>query len=131
VETMLVRLKAYDPRRGHLLRRFTTRGIKFEGQRGWYRVEKDLADYLRMVRQVDTNPHSPLAFDVATEAEAERMDVEETVQARPARATDDLPLSVPRPAPGVVTTGDLPDAATTSGVPEGHGLGRRGRKAQE
>ena len=51
METLLVRLKPHDPRRGHVLRRYTYRGIKFHEERGWYRVEKPVADYLRAVRQ--------------------------------------------------------------------------------
>ena len=64
MESMLVRLKSHDPRRGHVMRRYTYRGIKFQEDRGWYRVENDVAEYLRTVRQVTTDEHSPLAFDV-------------------------------------------------------------------
>ena len=35
METMLVRLKSFDPRRGAVLRRFTYAGIKFHEERGW------------------------------------------------------------------------------------------------
>jgi len=133
METLLVRLKAFDPRRGHVLRRYTYRGVKFDGAHGWYRVEKGVADYLRAVRQVDTDPHSPLAFEVATEADARRLDEEEAAQTRPTRATDEIPLAVPRsPAAGAVTTADLPDGALTGAIAtEAPGLGRRGRKGQE
>lgn len=48
-DTLLVRLKPYDPRRGHVLRRFTYAGIKFQEERGWYRVERPVAEYLRAV----------------------------------------------------------------------------------
>jgi hypothetical protein len=132
-ETVLVRLKAHDPRRGHVLRRYTYGGIKIEGSRGWYRVEKDVAEYLKTVRQVDTDPHSPLAFDVATEDEARRIDAEEAAQVRPARATDNIPLSVPRaPAAGAITTADLADGAVIGGGGAADAQGpRRGRKGQE
>ena len=46
-DTLLVRLKPYDPRRGHVLRRYTYAGIKFQEERGWYRVERPVAEYLR------------------------------------------------------------------------------------
>lgn len=52
METLLVRLKPYDHRRGHVLRRYTYAGIKFQVDRGWSRVEKPVADYLRAVRQI-------------------------------------------------------------------------------
>lgn len=109
MESMLVRLKPLDPRRGHVLRRFTYQGIKFHEERGWYRVEKVVADYLRAVRQPPTDPHSPLAFDVCTEDEARAMEAKdkEAATARKA-ATDDIKLSVARPA-GAVTTADLPE----------------------
>ncbi len=38
METILVRLKPYDHRRGHVLRRYTYAGIKFQVDRGWSRV---------------------------------------------------------------------------------------------
>ena len=50
-DTLLVRLKPYDPRRGHVLRRYTYAGIKFQEERGWYRVERPVAEYLRAVRE--------------------------------------------------------------------------------
>jgi len=108
---MLVRLKPFDPRRGLVLRRYTHAGIKFHGERGWYRVEKPVADYLRGVRQQAADANSPLAFDVCTEEEAKTLDVREkdSVNGRKA-AADDIKLSVARPA-GAVTTADLPEPA--------------------
>ena len=82
METLLVRLKPYDPRRGFVLRRFTYKGIKFQEERGWYRVEKPVADYLAGVRQVEHNPHSPLAFDVQTDEEAKALDAREESEAK-------------------------------------------------
>ena len=46
MQTLLVRLKPYDPRRGFVLRRYTYRGIKFHEERGWYRVDKAVAHEL-------------------------------------------------------------------------------------
>jgi len=124
--TMLVRLKPYDPRRGHLLRRFTYRGIKFQVERGWYRVEEPVADYLREVRQVSSDEHSPLAFDVCSEAEARSVEEKETEAANTRKAaTDDIKLSTAR-AEGAVTTEDLPAPAKRS-TGGSRGSGRKGR----
>jgi len=110
METMLVRLKPLDPRRGHVLRRFTYQGIKIHEERGWYRVAKAVADYLRSVHQQPADPHSPLAFDVCTEDEARATEAKEKEAANARKnATDDIKLSVARPS-GAVTTSDLPEA---------------------
>lgn len=114
METLLVRLKPHDPRRGHLLRRYTYRGIKFHEERGWYRVEKAVGDYLRTIRQVASNEHAPLAFDVCTDDEARSLDTKEkeaTVTRK--AAADEIKVS-PARAEGAVTTEDLPDAAKAS-----------------
>jgi hypothetical protein len=66
-DTLLVRLKPYDPRRGHVLRRYTYAGIKFQEERGWYRVERPVAEYLRAVREVPTDRYAPPAFDVCAD----------------------------------------------------------------
>ncbi len=111
METMLVRLKPLDPRRGNVLRRFTYQGIKFHEERGWYRVAKAVADYLRSVHQQPADPHSPLAFDICTEEEARSTEAKEKEAANARKtATDDIKLSVARPA-GAVTTADLPEPA--------------------
>jgi hypothetical protein len=108
METLLVRLKSYDPRRGHVLRRYTYAGIKFQDDRGWYRVEKPVAEYLRKVREVAGDPYSPSAFDVCTEAEAQALDAAEADEAKVKRgANDDLKVS-PARSPGAVTTAELP-----------------------
>jgi hypothetical protein len=109
MESMLVRLKPHDPRRGHVLRRYTYRGIKFQEERGWYRVQKDVADYLRTVRQVATDEHAPLAFDVCSEAEARELDKkEQEAQKTRKAAADTIKLSRARDR-GAVTTDDLDD----------------------
>jgi hypothetical protein len=111
MDTMLVRLKPFDPRRGQVLRRYTHAGIKFHGERGWYRVEKPVAEYLRTVRNQPTDANSPFAFDVCTEEEAKALDARERDAATARKtATDDIKLSVARPA-GAVTTADLPEPA--------------------
>ena len=127
MQTLLVRLKPYDPRRGCVLRRYTYRGIKFHDERGWYRVEKVVADYLRGIRQVAGDDHSPPAFDVCTGDEAKALDTREKEGAVPrAAATDDIKVSAVR-TENAVTTEDLPDAAVASGgnkVPDRKGRGK-------
>lgn len=114
METLLVRLKPHDPRRGCVLRRYTYRGIKFHEERGWYRVEKAVADYLRAIRQVAGDEHSPPAFDVCADDEAKALDAREKEGAVPrAAAADEIKVS-PARAEGAVTTEDLPDAAKAS-----------------
>lgn len=81
-QTMLVRLRPYNPKRGCLLRRFTYRGIRFMEDRGWYRVDEDIAGYLKGVRQVDSDPDSSLAFDVCTEEEARALEEKERKEKR-------------------------------------------------
>lgn len=108
METLLVRLKPYDPRHGFVIRRYTYLGIRFQHERGWYRVEKGVAEYLRAVREVPTNPLSPLAFDVCTEEEAKKLEAAEAEAAKVKQsATDDLRVTVARPV-GALTTDDLP-----------------------
>ncbi|MBI5535999.1 MAG: hypothetical protein HY898_24980 [Deltaproteobacteria bacterium] len=116
METMLVRLKPYDPRRGHVLRRFTYAGVKIHEERGWHRVTKAVADYLRGVHQVANDEYSPLAFDVCTDEEAKALDVRDEVETKVRRsATDDVRLS-PSRNDGVLTTAHLGEPAKTNGA---------------
>lgn len=127
METLLVRLKPYDPRRGHVLRRYTYRGIKFHEERGWYRVDKAVADYLREVRQVPSDEYSPVAFDVCTDDEAKALDAKDKkATAKRKAATDEITVSEPR-SEGAVTTDDLPEAdKAPSGAAKSSG--RKSRK---
>jgi hypothetical protein len=116
MDTMLVRLKPHDPRRGFVLRRYTYRGIKFHAERGWYRVEAPVADYLRAVRQVASDEHSPPAFDVCTADEAVALDARDKEGAATrADAAEDLKVSLAR-SEGAVTTADLPASAPAAGA---------------
>jgi hypothetical protein len=128
METLLVRLKPYDPRRGHVVRRYTYAGIKFQEERGWYRVEKAVAEYLRNVRQVPSDRHSPHAFDVCTEAEAKTLEASEAEEAKVKRsATDDIKLSAAR-AGGTVTTEDLPKQGQSAEEKDNRRGGKRERE---
>ena len=75
--SMLARIKPYNPKRGHVLRRYVVWGIRFEERRGWYRVKERVAKYLKEVRTKSNDPDSPLAFDVMTQAEAENLEGQE------------------------------------------------------
>ena len=81
-EIMCVRIKRYNPRKGHRLQRYSLWGIKFLEEQNWYKVPtkilfmgavKNLKAYLEEVRQDNEDPDSPLAFDVVTVAEMERI----------------------------------------------------------
>ncbi len=112
METLLVRLKPYDPRRGHVLRRFTYAGIKFQPERGWYRVEKAVAEYLRGVRQQSADQYSPFAFDVCTDTEATALEARDAEAGKVKQsATDEVKLTPARPA-GALTTAELAKSAS-------------------
>lgn len=114
MDTLFVRLKPFDPRRGHLLRRYTYRGIKFQDERGWYHVPQDVGEYLRTVHQVSGDEHSPLAFDVGTEAEAKALDAKDKESSVHRRlASEAITLSLPREG---AATAD--DTATSTDLPE-------------
>lgn len=103
-ETMHVRLKAYNPKKGHVLRRYTVRSIRFQAGRGWYKVDADVAAYLEGVHQVPDDEDTPLAFDVCTEAEARAIDAREARAARqvqPAEAAVDVTRRRPAPVADV------------------------------
>jgi len=96
MNTMLVRLKPLDPRRGLVLRRYTYRGIKFHQERGWYRVDKAVAEYLTTVHQQPHDPHSPPAFDVCSEEEARALEAKDDEQRPRKAASDEIKVSVAR-----------------------------------
>jgi len=120
MQTLMVRLKPYDPRRGCVLRRFTYRGIKFHEERGWYRVDKAIAEYLRGVRQVPGDSNAPLAFDVCTEAEAKALDAEQDAAATTRKRATDAP----------VATAESPPAVTTDQLEPHAGASRRGARSK-
>ncbi len=97
MQTLLVRLKPYDPHRGHVTKRYAYRGAKFQADRGWYRVEEDVADYLRHVRQRIGDEHSPKAFDVMTPADADRLERAEVEESRVQKSAGEAPIVEARP----------------------------------
>jgi hypothetical protein len=107
----LVRLKPHDPKKGHVIRRYTAFGVRFEEARGWYKVSDEVAAYLGSVHQRPGDDDSPLAFDVCTEEEAQRLEAAEKKKAEErARAAEPnvaQPHDVTVRAPDL-TTADLP-----------------------
>lgn len=126
---MLVRLKRHNPARNHVLRRYTYRGIRFQEDRGWYRVAKEIAEYLTGVHQTPGDTNTPLAFDVCTAAEAAALDERErrskdsrTLADEPIEATqtrdepedDAVEDDVSNGASRDLTTADLPKPSRSS-----------------
>jgi hypothetical protein len=131
METMLVRLKPYDPRRKFVLRRYVYGGIHFLVTRGWERVPKTVADYLRAVRQSEFDPYSPPAFDVCTEEEAAALEKRERELSDARRtALDAIPVVEPRRGSRVVTTADLPGAPATDDEDDEAVARPRGRRSE-
>lgn len=87
-EKMFVRLKPYDPKSGHLLRRFCLEGKIFDVEKGWYSVPRGLALKLKQVQQTtpakaEVRGNEPLAFDVVETAEqAKQIERAEKQEAR-------------------------------------------------
>lgn len=136
MEKMLVRLRAVDRRRGLVLRRYSTDGITFVAGAGWTCVEPALAARLGTVRSLHEDEHSPLAFEVCTQAEAQVADESEARAASGVRkATDDLPLVLGRSASAAATAASAAatGAVTTAELStEGEERPRRGgRKDKE
>ncbi len=107
----LVRLKPHDPKKGHVIRRYTAFAIRFEEARGWYKVADEVAAYLATVHQRPNDEDSPLAFDVCSEEEAQRVETAERKKAEErARAAEPnvaAPYDVSARSPDL-TTADLP-----------------------
>lgn len=93
-DTVLVRIKPYNPRRGYVLRRYvyadpkTGTRYRFEEPRGWYVVPVRIGNYLKTIHSSFEDPESPFAFDVVSQEEAKRIDNSEQVEEKP-RATAD------------------------------------------
>jgi hypothetical protein len=79
---MLVRLKPHDPKKGLLLKQYTYQSIRFQAGRGWYKVNGQVAAYLKSVHSVPGDNDTPLAFDVCTPDEARAMDEKDRKAAR-------------------------------------------------
>ncbi len=95
-KTRLARLKPCDPKRGFVLKRYSYRGIKFQEDRGWLRVDLETATYLEGLHQIAGDPHSPAAFDVCTDEEARKLEQQEAKEDKPTLATDAVRVAKPR-----------------------------------
>ena len=73
-DTLLVRLKPHDPRRGFVLRRFNVRRHPLPDEWAGTASSARSASTWRAVRTVPTDKYALLAFDVCTEAEAKALD---------------------------------------------------------
>lgn len=90
--TKYARLKPHNPKRKHFLRSYHLSmaspegnllpgGVRFEVTRGWYPVTEEVAARLAEVHQVESDPDSPLAFDVVnTIEEARAIDAREKAE---------------------------------------------------
>ena len=85
-DVMFVRIKPHNPRKGYRLRRYLVFGMKFEEEKGWYKIDRvvkyagekiDIIAYLEEVRNSETDPDSALAFDITDEAGAKAIDAKE------------------------------------------------------
>jgi len=83
-----IRIKPLDPIRGHILQRYTYKGICFDVKKGWYIVSNQVGEYLKTVHQIHGDLNSPMAFDVCTEDEAKALDAKEAEEEAPKRPAD-------------------------------------------
>jgi hypothetical protein len=108
----LIRLRPLDAKKGHVIRRYTAFSNTFEEAKGWYRVSDAVAAYRATVHQVPNDEDTPLAFDVCSQEEAERIELAEKKRAEERARAADPNVTVPRDLTAVggdLTTADLRD----------------------
>ena len=113
----LIRLKPIDAKKGHVIRRYTAFSTTFEEHRGWYRVSDVVAAYLATVHQVPNDEDTPLAFDVCTKEEAEKIELLEKKRAEERARAAEPNVATPRDLTAVggdLTTADLRDPGRRS-----------------
>jgi hypothetical protein len=68
--TRYIRVHPKQPQRGFRTSRFSIYGYMFQESEGWYRAtfSEEQWDYLRNVRNSESNPDSPAVFQIADEA---------------------------------------------------------------
>lgn len=117
-QSMYIRLKPHNPRRGHVLRRFCFKGKVFHVGR-WYKVSEAFAQQVSELHQKHYDEDSPYAFDVATEAQARAIEAKERAKEEAERKKVDRAEVVAaqevrddslRSGAGALTTAALPHA---------------------
>lgn len=127
------RLRPYNPKRAHKLRRLHAFGRLWHGGSGlepgdipeWVQVTPRLAKALVRVRQSDRDPYSPRAFDIVTDQLRKQIDAQEEGYRRrfaPAASVSSLP-DVRAPLRGAQAAGyepeqELMDIATGNATDE-------------
>lgn len=98
---LLARIRP-NPRKPGQKRQYTVFGIRFQEERGWYKVDERTAVYLRDVKVDDTDPdpEGPKLFEVKTREQAEAA---EAAAARKEGRV--LPIDAPVVRPRDVTPG--------------------------
>ena len=108
----LIRLKPFDLKKGHVMRRYTAFRATFEESKGWYRVSDSVADYLATVHQEPNDEDSPMAFDVCTKEQAEEIDQAEQKKAEERARAAEPHVAAARDVTSIegdLTTEDLRD----------------------
>lgn len=121
---MLVRVKPYNPKRGQLARRVTINEVRFDVERGWYKVDAEFAAMLKR-ETLGGDPNGPLVFDVCTPEEAQEIQRREDQAAEAARAEKPIVPEVVTPKrrsstdSGTLTTVDLATKSATPIIADG------------
>lgn len=94
--SLLVRLKPYNERKGHLVRVYMIGGWRFLEERGWYEVPEALVEQLQLreLHQAHYNEDSPALFDVCTPEQAERLEEKERAREEREKATARKPTPI-------------------------------------
>lgn len=100
MSTVLVRIKPYDPRRGNVCRTYTIHSMKFEESKGWYEVERELAEsMLAPAKQPPSGNISqeltPALFDIMEKETAVAMERAEAKK-KVVKAAAETPNAMPR-----------------------------------
>ncbi len=73
-QEMMVRLKPYDPSKGHLRKTWSVFGWKQGFAEGdWHRIPAPNAEYLRLTAKANNGRGAPCAFDICTVDEAKEV----------------------------------------------------------
>jgi hypothetical protein len=132
---VLARLKPFNPRAGVRVKTYTYKGHRFREEMGWYKISYELGEELKELAADDSDPYSPMLFDVLSEAEAQKLEEYEAKRRERAsalrpnqspdlRRTDTRRLATARDArtaevAGVVTTSSL-RAPNDEPIPNGY-----------